>query len=314
MYFLKQIKTLIKEYLWKHNFNLSFKDKKINLTKEKYNYSPHTVYRNFIAPIEINYNYNSSYINYKKKFLDDAFKTYFPIILETQKKYKLNNKKNYFLDLGCGLGPMAVSYLNYITSDKNKSKKYRYLGIDINKKAINWLKNKFENYKEFEFLFHETQLEKDYIQSKSKNINTLIDSNGDEVDYNIPSDIKFDIQWSWSYFTHLTPKACDKVLGIVSKHSDVGGLQFNSWLIIDEESKFALESGLTNRLLPYDMGPYLTRSKENPLTATSYKEDYIYEFYKNNNLKIIEIVKGNWRGLNTGNPNLNQDLIISQKI
>ena len=148
----------------------------------------------------------------------------------------------------------------------------------------------------------------------SKKINTFIESDGSEVNYDIPSDIKFDTQWSWSYFTHLTPKACDKVLGIISNSSELGGLQFNSWLIIDEESKFALKCGLTNRLLPYDMGSYLTRSKENPLTSTCYKENFIHKFYEDNNLKIIKVIKGNWRGLKTGNSNFNQDLIISQKI
>lgn len=314
MYFLKRIKTLVKEYLWKHNLNLNFKDRKINLTKEKYNFSPHTLYKDLIAPIEINYNYNSSYIYYKERFLDDAFKTYFPIILETQKKYNPYAKKNFFLDLGCGLGPMAIGYLNHMLSDEDKLKKYKYLGIDINKKAIDWLQNKFQKYKEFEFLFHETEIEKDYMQSKSKKINTFIESDGSEVNYDIPSDIKFDTQWSWSYFTHLTPKACDKVLGIISNSSELRGLQFNSWLIIDEESKFALKCGLTNRLLPYDMGSYLTRSKENPLTSTCYKENFIHKFYEDNNLKIIKVIKGNWRGLKSGNSNLNQDLIISQKI
>ena len=73
-------------------------------------------------------------------------------------------------------------------------------------------------------------------------------------------------------------------------------------------------NGLTNRLLPYDMGSYLTRSKENPLTSTCYKENFIHKFYEDNNLKIIKVIKGNWRGLKTGNSNFNQDLIISQKI
>ena len=57
----------------------------------------------------------------------------------------------------------------------------------------------------------------------------------------------------------------------------MNSLQFNSWLILDDESKFALKCGLTNRLLPYDMGEYLTRSKENPLTATCYKESFILQ-------------------------------------
>ena len=80
------------------------------------------------------------------------------------------------------------------------------------------------------------------------------------------------------------------------KKSDNNSLQFNSWLISDNEIKFALEAQMANRLLPYDMGVYLTRSKGNPLTATCYKEKFINEIYKKNKLKIIYIIKGTWRG------------------
>jgi SAM-dependent methyltransferase len=313
MYLGKRLKTIIKEFLWKLNVNISFKNKKLEIKREKYNFSPHEIYENLIPPPELNYNYNSSYFNYKKKFLDTAFKTYFPKILEYQKKFYHIKEKNFFLDLGCGYGPMAVAYLNYIKSNSDKNIKYKYLGIDINKNAIEWLKKKYNN-NIFNFLLHETDLDKDYLQSKDNNIQTLQDSDATEVEYKISSADKFDIQWSWSLFTHLTPKSCDKILSIISKHTEKNSLQFNSWLIYDEESKFALNCGLTNRLLPYDMGEYLTRSKENPLTATCYKEQFILDIYKKNNLKIVEIIKGNWRGTNNCDKSLNQDLIISQKI
>ena len=314
MYLIKRIKILIKEILWHFNLNLNFKDKKIKISKEKYNFPPHKVYADLIPPAELNYNYNSSYLNYKKNFLDAHFKTYFPKILEYQNKYYNIKDKNFFLDLGCGYGPMAITYLNYLKSNSNKSSNFKYIGVDINKEAINWLKNKYNDYPEFDFLYHETSLEKDYLQSKSKNIQTLKDSDAKEVDYKISLETKFDTQWSWSLFTHLTPKSCDKILNLISNHTEENSLQFNSWLILDDQSKFALECGITNRLLPYDMGEYLTRSKENPLTATCYKERFILDVYRKNNLKILDIIKGRWRGTNSCDKYLNQDLIVSQKI
>lgn len=314
MYFLRRIKILIKELFWKFNINLSFKNHRIQIERVKYNFSPHKVYANLIPPVELNYNYNSSYFNYKKIFLDAPFKTYFPKILEFQNKYNPPKNKNYFLDLGCGYGPMAIAYMNYLNSCPNKEFKFKYYGVDINKNAINWLKKTYRDLKEFEFLLHETDLERDYLQSKSKNVNTLNVSDAKEVEYIIPKELKFDIQWSWSFFTHLTPSSCDKALNVVSRQSEINSLQFNSWLIIDNESLFSLKSGLANRLLPYDMGEYLTRSRENPLTSTCYKENFIYNVYKKNNLKIIDIQKGKWRGTKNSDQNLNQDLIISQKI
>ena len=99
----------------------------------------------------------------------------------------------------------------------------------------------------------------------------------DFIQYKIPEKFTYDIQWSMSYFTHLTPISCDQVLNLIQKKGNNNSLQFNSWLIFDDESKFALEAQMANRLLPYDMGVYLTRSKENPLTATCYKEKFINE-------------------------------------
>ena len=57
------------------------------------------------------------------------------------------------------------------------------------------------------------------------------------------------------------------------------------------------------------MGEYLTRSKENPLTATCYK-GFILNVYKKNNFKVIDIVKGNWRGTNNCEKSLNQDSLF----
>tara|TARA_B100000161_G_scaffold259451_1_gene225409 strand:+ start:255 stop:1214 length:960 start_codon:yes stop_codon:yes gene_type:complete len=314
--FIKRLKFIVKELLHKYNYNLSFKNKKILLKKENYNSTPEILYKSYIPSIELNYNYNSSIINYKKLFLSSAFKTYFPLILQYQNKIKKNNKKNYFLDLGCGYGPMAVAYLNYINSHKKENMNFKYLGIDINENAIRWLKSKYFDKKVYEFLHHETEINRDYLQSKSQQINTLVDSDGSEVDYKIPENIKYDIQWSMSYFTHLTPTSCDKILNLINRCGEVNSLQFNSWLIIDNESNFALEAKMANRILPYDTGVYLTRSKENPLTVTCYKEEFIKKIYEKNNLKIIDIIKGTWRGLDTTNINKNfsQDLIISQKV
>ena len=313
--FIKRLKFLIKDFFKKNNYNITFKNKRISLKKEDYFSKPEVIYKSYIPSIELNYNYNSSILNYKKNFLDSAFKTYFPLILQYQSKTKKNDNKNHFLDLGCGYGPMAVAYLNYIKSCTEKNMNFKYLGIDINENAIKWLKSKYFDKKEYEFLYHKTEIERDYLQSKPDQIKTLFDSDGSEVDYKIPMNFKHDIQWSMSYFTHLTPTSCDKSLNLIEKNGELNSFQFNSWVIIDDESKFALEARMSKRIAPYDMGVYLTRSKENPLTITCYKEEFIKKIYERNNLKIVDIIKGKWRGLDmtNRNANFNQDMIISQK-
>ena len=50
---------------------------------------------------------------------------------------------------------MAIAYLNYIKSNNDKNTNFKYLGVDINQDAIIWLKKKYEDEDNFEFLFHE---------------------------------------------------------------------------------------------------------------------------------------------------------------
>ena len=315
MVIIKRLKFLIKEFLNLINLEINLNPKNFKIRKANYNFKPEKKYKFLIPPLKLNYNYNSSIINYKKNFLNAAFKTYFPTILEFQKKINYKSNKNFFLDLGCGFGPMAAAYLNYVNMKKSKKINYNYIGVDINEIAISWLNDKYKDKKIFNFILHNTELSKDYLQSKSKGIKTDADSDASEVEYKIPENFKCDIQWSWSYFTHLTPESCKKVLKLVNNVAEKDSLQFNSWLIFDDESSFALESGLANRILPYDMGSYLTRSKENPLTATCYKKEFIEEIYNKSGLEIIKVIKGNWTSTNTieKNYNINQDLIISKK-
>jgi hypothetical protein len=304
----------LKEFLYKKNLNISLNKNNLYIKKVIYNEEIKDIYKCYIPPIEINYNFNGSILNYKKLFLEKAFKDYFPIIIKYCSAYSEKNNYNNFLDLGCGYGPMAVAFLNFIKLQDEKSDS-KYLGIDINKTAIDWLKIAYKDNSQFKFLWHYADLQKDYLQSKSLGIETNKDSDGSEVEYDL-EDFKYNIQWSMSYFTHLTPTACDKILKLIYTKGEEGAMQFNSWLIIDKESKFALQAKMANRLLPYDMGTYLTRSNINPLTVTAYKEDFIKNIYKKNNLKIIDILKGNWRGTNNYDNNfkLSQDLIVSKKI
>ena len=83
------------------------------------------------------------------------------------------------------------------------------------------------------------------------------------------------------------------------KHLEKDGISINTWHIIDPESLFSLQLGITDRKLKYDMNEFLTYSKENPLLNTAYKIKYIQKAYKKAGLKIEEIIHGSWRGNKT---------------
>ena len=57
---------------------------------------------------------------------------------------------------------MAVAFLNYIKSANIDDIDFKYLGIDINENSIKWLKTKYFDKKEYEFLCHKTDINRDY--------------------------------------------------------------------------------------------------------------------------------------------------------
>ena len=95
--FIKRIKFLIKELFQKYNYNLTFKNKRISLKKENYNSKPEIIYKSYIPPIELNYNYNASILNYKKNFLSSAFKKDNKKYISTFKRIFIN--KLYYIKL-----------------------------------------------------------------------------------------------------------------------------------------------------------------------------------------------------------------------
>jgi hypothetical protein len=92
-------------------------------------------------------------------------------------------------------------------------------------------------------------------------------------------------------------------------------IQFNTWLIIDDESRYSLALGIADRTLPIDCGDYLTYSKTNPLVCTAYKIEAVRNLYASAGLEILKIERGAWRGGAAKNPaNHYQDMVVSRRI
>jgi hypothetical protein len=222
------------------------------------------------------------------------------------------------------MGLAAKIYRSLWLNEKkiqDKEFDYSYVGIDIRKDAIEYNKINYKKYPENYFLLHEASTNVDYIGDYAKysnnasNIQTTSQiSNGDETNYKIPFVYKADIQCSVSMFTHITPSALSNVVKFIYETLSDEGVTFNTCHIIDPESLFLMKTGLSDRYLEYDFGTFMSYSEKNPLLNTAYKIDYINETYKNNGLKIINIIKGNWRNIKKKGDGIDQDIIIAKKI
>lgn len=233
-----------------------------------------------------------------------------------------------FLDLGCGFGPLALAIkLNILSKSKLKinikNKDIIYCGIDIREDCINFLKNAYKDEDNFYFHRHPSHSSLkniDYVGNfnkfkKAKN-ETVFKSNGSETLYNLPFNFKSDIQWSSSFFTHLTPQAFINALKFINHSLHKDGLAINSFLILDNESYLSMKMGNSDRSnnCMHDFGNFVSTDIKNPLTATIYKLEFIEQSFKNNGLKIKSIQKGSWRGCNYRNDYSHyQDIIVAEK-
>lgn len=272
------------------------------------------VIKKLTPPKKNNWNQSIGHLGYLQQFSYNFINFYYPYILSNCREYNVDASTVTFLDIGCGWGPMAIPFLiNEISVRGNKSAGIRYLGIDIRKDAIDWLTHAYAGYPFIKFQHHQTDAMADYIGGELDQGQTTSISNGDEAAFNIPADFVHNVQWSSSVFTHLTPQACGRALESIRKSSLENSIQINTWLIIDDESKYSLALEIADRQLPIDCGEYLTYSEKNPLVCTAYKIDVVKDMYANAGFEILKIERGAWRGLATTNPaNHYQDIVVSR--
>ena len=293
-----------------------FLNSKINKPKKPF-------FPELIPPIKINYNWPRDYkssINYQDKYNRLYLNLISDLISKSPiKEIKSGMMKPNILDMGCGFGPFAIATkvvnesCQSLTDKELNKDNINYVGIDIRKDAINWLSNAYKEEKSFYFHLHKTSEKFDYISKNFKDFNTktTLDSDGSECNYQLEFEFESHIQWSGSFFTHLTPKGALSALKFIRKSLHINGLTANTWLIIDAQSQVAMNSGEADRNLTIDCGDLLTFKKDNPLGVTAYKMQYIEKIYDLADLKIIDILYGSWRGFGIKNPHTYQDIILA---
>ena len=268
-----------------------------------------------VPPIKLNYNWGGGILNYRKGFTERFTKEIFPYLLQKSTELKVPTNELSILDIGCGWGPLAIAALIHERAIQKRGSGYlKYLGIDIREDAINWLKAAYTAHSFASFQLHSANSNIDYVGAVKEKSSTVGKSNGAETKFVFPSGFQHNWQWSSSVFTHLTPEACLEALKSIRKSCAVNSMQLNTWLIIDDESAYSLASGSTDRVLPFDLGDFLTYSKSNPLVCTCYKIEAIERMYRESGLEIVSIDKGSWRGPAYKNGATYQDVIISRPI
>ena len=213
-------------------------------------------------------------------------------------KYCDFNEDSSILDIGCGIGRMAVPFTDYL------SPKGRYEGFDIVKIGIDWCtKNISSRFPNFNFKL-----------IPLKNDLYLLDTDEEAAQLKFPyENDSFDLVFLTSVFTHMMPLDVENYINEIQRVLIKDKKCFATFFIIDEENE-TVQNTVGSKNFPHDFGNYYLMDKKVKEANVAFKKSYIIELLKKNNLELTHFIKGNWSGIQNTELNEHQDIVIFKKL
>ena len=184
------------------------------------------------------------------------------------------------LDIGCGIGRIAIPLTSYLNSDGS------YEGFDIVKKGIDWCSRHItKSFPNFKFLH--IDLKNDLYNLKTENAAS---------NFVFPyDDNNFDLVILTSVFTHMMPQDIENYMEEINRVLKPKGRCLVTFFILNAESKEFMASGSDfNFKISY--GNYSLIDKNVKEANVGYEEKYIFNLIERNGFSIQEILYGFWSG------------------
>jgi SAM-dependent methyltransferase len=212
------------------------------------------------------------------------------------------------LDIGCGIGRMAVTLAEYLSADA------RYEGLDVARAQIEWARDHITP-RHPSFRFHRAD-----VFNKSANPTGTTQP----TDYTFPyGNGEFDFAFLLSVFTHMLPEDVERYFEEIARVLKTGGRFLATVLLLNDESLALLAatagqrrdpSGSASRaLFSHDFGHYRVTSSEVPEIVIAYQENYLLDLCDKHGFRLNGAVEyGRWPGRSKGRTG--QDLIVAEKV
>jgi SAM-dependent methyltransferase len=186
------------------------------------------------------------------------------------------------LDVGCGIGRMAVPLTEYLTGRGD------YHGFDIVKKGVKWCQaNITPRYPNFHFLHSD-------VRNKFYNPAGVYEARSYRFPY---EDGSFDFIFLTSVFTHMFPADMENYSKEISRVLTSGGRCFITMFLLNEESGSLIQKGSSTQNFVYNLEDCVTADRENPEASLAFEEPYVRSLFARSGLSIHEPIHyGAWCG------------------
>jgi SAM-dependent methyltransferase len=186
------------------------------------------------------------------------------------------------LDVGCGIGRMAVPLTRYL--DRSGS----YDGFDVVPHAVEWCRRRITpRFPNFRFRCVS-------VRNDDYNPEGAIGA----TDFTFPyDDASFDFVFLTSVFTHMLPRDSSHYLAEIRRVLAPGGRCFSTWFVLTEESRALIAQARSTLAFRYPLEHGMTTNANTPGEAIAVDEAHVRDAHVAAHLVIDEPIRyGNWCG------------------
>ena len=186
------------------------------------------------------------------------------------------------LDVGCGIGRMAVPLTRYLSSHGE------YRGFDIVQEGIDWCQSRISpKFPNFHF-----QL----LDIYNRNYNPGGTRSAQDCSFPYEAGY-FDFVLLTSVFTHMLPAEMENYFSEIARVLKRNGRCLITFFLLNAESRSLIDSGESKLDFRYEIDGTLTVDERTPEAAIACDESWIRMTYQKVGLRIIEPIRfGSWCG------------------
>lgn len=201
------------------------------------------------------------------------------------------------LDVGCGVGRMALPLTRYLTADGS------YEGLDVVRAGIAWCTEHITSHHPH-FRFRAADLYNRAYHPRGR---------ARASEYVFPyADASFDCVLLASVFTHMLPADLEHYLAEVARVLKPNGRCLATFFLLNAESRRLMKQSASLYDFRYPLPGCFTKDRRLPESAIAYEEVGIRRLYRKNGLALQEPIQyGNWCGRRSFCDG--QDIVVATK-